>query len=34
MIRSFFARFETMISTVFLVTPLVVGSAMFVAASI
>jgi hypothetical protein len=34
MIRSFFARFETTLSTLCLVTPLVVGSAMFVASSI
>jgi hypothetical protein len=33
MIRSFFARFETAISTVCLVSPLVVGSAMFVVSS-
>jgi hypothetical protein len=34
MIRSLFARFETTLSTICLVTPLVVGSAMFVASSI
>jgi hypothetical protein len=34
MIRSFFARFENAVSALFLVTPLVVGSAMFVASSI
>ncbi len=34
MIRSFLTRIETLLSTVCLVTPLVVGSAMFVASSI
>jgi hypothetical protein len=34
MVRSFIARFENAISTFCLVTPLVVGSAMFVASSI
>jgi hypothetical protein len=34
MIRAFFARFETTLSTFCLVTPFVVGSAMFVASSI
>jgi hypothetical protein len=34
MIRTFFARFETALSAFVLVTPLVVGSAMFVASSI
>jgi hypothetical protein len=34
MIRTVLARLETVFSTVCLVTPLVVGSAMFVASSI
>jgi hypothetical protein len=34
MIRSFLTRFETLVSTLCLVTPLVVGSAMFVASSV
>jgi hypothetical protein len=34
MIRSFFTRIETTLSTICLVTPLVVGSAMFVASSL
>jgi hypothetical protein len=34
MIRSFLARFENTVSALLMVTPLVVGSAMFVASSI
>jgi hypothetical protein len=34
MVRSFLSHFENAISAVFLVAPLVVGSAMFVATSI
>jgi hypothetical protein len=34
MIRSFIARFEEALSAICLVTPLVLGSAMFVASSI